>query len=280
MHMGGTGVKNLILLLVILLSFANPSIADETEKPLWEIGFAGALVSMPHYVGSDQRYALPLVFPYIIYRGDFLRADRDGVRGRLLESDGLSLDLDFSFGLPVKSDTNIARSGMPPLHLAGQVGPQLNWIVDESEKQKISFHFPLRFAMDTSQSYLGWVSEPSLRFERYDLMTEHEKLMLRVEGGLLYASQRYNQYYYGVNTSYTTAIRPAYLARKGLHSYFLDTALRYRIDQDLSLGLMVRMRTVSGGVNANSPLVRNNFYLSAGIGFVWSFWSSDETVSR
>jgi len=272
---------SIFILLLLSMGFGTVSIADEkTPKPLWEIGFAAAAVSMPHYVGSDQRYTLPLAFPYIIYRGKVLRADRDGVRGRLFETDGLSLDLDFSFGLPVKSDNNNARKGMPPLHLSGQMGPQLNWAVQQNERQKVSIHFPVRFALDTSQNYLGWVSEPSLRYERYDLMSEHKKLILRLEGGLLYASQRYNSYYYGVDTPYATATRPVYMAKKGLHSYFLDTALRYRVDNDLSLGLMLRMRTLSGSVNATSPLVRKNFYLSAGLGFVWSFWSSKEMVDR
>jgi len=272
---------SIIALLLLMVGFSSVSMAyEKTPKPLWEIGFAGAVVSVPHYVGSDQRYILPLAFPYIIYRGKILRADRNGVRGRLLEIDRLSLDLDFSFGLPVKSDNNDTRKGMPSLHLVGQMGPQLNWVMQQNEKQKVSLHFPVRFAMDTSQNYLGWVSEPSLRFERYDLMPEREKLILRLEGGLMYASQRYNSYYYGVAPLYATATRPVFVAKKGLHSYFLDTALRYRIDKDFSLGLMVRMRMLSGSVNASSPLVRKNFYLSAGVGFVWSFWSSEEMVER
>ena len=272
-------MKSYILLLALLLGFANVVVAGETEKPLWEIGLAGAVISTPHYVGSDQRYTLPLAVPYFIYRGEFLRADRDGVRGRFLETNGLSLDLDFSFGLPVRNN-NDARRGMPPLHLTGQVGPQLNWVITDRDEDKLSLHLPIRVAVDTSQTFLGWVTEPSLRYERYDIFPELDKVMLRFEGGLLYASQRYNHNYYGVDPIYATANRPAYTARKGLHSYFLDTALRYKYDEDLSVGVVLKMRTLAPGVNANSPLVRKKLYLSTGIGFVWSFSSSEETVLR
>ncbi len=269
-----------ILLMLLLLGFTHPVIAGEkTVKPLWEIGLAGAVISTPHYVGSDQRYTLPLAVPYLIYRGEFLRADRDGVRGRLLETNGLSLDLDFSFGLPVKNNNN-ARQGMPALHLTGQVGPQLNWVITDRDEDKLSLHLPYRIAVDTSQTFLGWVTEPALRYERYDILPELEKVMLRLEGGLLYASQRFNRNYYGVDPIYATATRPAYVAKKGLHSYYLDTILRYKYDEDLSIGVVVRMRTLAPGVNADSPLVRKNFYLSTGIGFAWSFWSSQEKVMR
>jgi len=273
-------MKLRILTVLLLLGFYTPAVAGEKKlKPLWEIGIAGALFSMPHYVGSDQRYTLPLAVPYFIYRGEFLRADRDGVRGRLLEIEGLSLDLDFSFGLPVRNN-NSARQGMPALNLTAQVGPQLNWMVQESNKSKLSLHLPLRIAVDTSQTYLGWVTEPSLRYERYNILPEMGQVMLRLEGGLLYASQRYNHNYYGVDQAYVTAIRPAYRANKGLHSYFLDTALRYKVDDALSFGLKVRMRTLIPSVIADSPLVRKKLYLSAGIGFAYSFWFSEEEVLR
>jgi len=266
-----------ILLAFLILACAVPAVAEEIPKPLWEIGLAGGIFTIPQYVGSDQRYTLPLGLPYLIYRGEILRADRDGVRGRLFEADGLSLDLSFSFGLPVRN-SNDARRGMPALHLVGQVGPKLNWIIEHHDADKLSLHLPLRIAADTSQTFLGWVAEPSLRYERYDILPRMEKLILRLDGGLMYASRRYNQYYYGVDPIYATTTRPSYRARQGLHSYFLDTSLSYQYDDELNVGLMVSMRTLSGGVNAGSPLVRNRFYLSAGLGFTWRLWASEAMV--
>lgn len=271
--------------LLIGLAIAIPANAHaqaggaKRAYPRWEIGLVGGVLSMPQYPGSDQRFTLPLVVPYLIYRGTFLHADRRGIRGSLLKGDRVSFDLDLSFGLPVRNGNN-ARRGMPPLHLTGEAGPQLNWIIAKSRVAELSLHLPVRFAVDTSRTYLGWVCQPGLRYERNDLLGEPGKLALRLEGGALYASQSYNQYYYGVDAPYVTATRPMYRAHQGLHSLYLYTALRYKLDDAHSIALMVRMQTLAPGVNANSPLVRRKFALSAGIGFVWRLWSSQEMVAR
>jgi len=275
-------MKHKIFTILFLITGLYPTIAlaeEKKELPLWEVGLAGGIFSVPHYVGSDQRYTLPLAIPYIIYRGETIRADRGGLRGRLFDEAGISLDLDFSFGLPVKS-SNKARQGMPDLKFSGQVGPQLNIIIAKDKTSTLSLHLPWRFALDTNGSYQGWVTEPSLRYKRNDLLPELNKMSLRLEAGILYASQSYNQTYYGVESIYATASRPTYQAQQGLHSYFSDASLRYNIDDHLSIVAVVRMRTLAGSINRNSPLVRQNSYFSTGIGMVWSFMSSDEKVMR
>jgi len=274
--------KCLFIISCLIICSLNSSITfadEEKELPLWEIGLAGGVFSIPHYVGSNQRYTLPLAVPYIIYRGDIVRADRNGLRGRLFNEHGISLDLDFSFGLPVKS-SNEARRGMPDLKLVGEVGPQLNLELQKNKQSTLDLHMPWRVALDISGSYLGWVTEPSIRYQRHDLLPELNKMNLRLEAGMLYASQRYNQTYYGVEPMYATATRPTYRAKQGIHSYFADTSLRYKIDNNLSIAAVVRIRTLSGSVNRNSPLVRQNYYLSAGVGMVWSFMFSDKMVLR
>jgi len=275
------GIVCFIMLCLSLSIVPTTTQAEEEKKelPLWEMGLAAGVFSIPHYVGSDQRYTLPLAAPYIVYRGEVIRADGDGLRGRLFDENGISLDLDFSFGLPVRS-SNRARQGMSDINLVGQVGPQVNVLLEDNKQSSLSVHLPWRFAIDTSPLYLGWVIEPSVRYKRYDLLPELHKMTLRIEAGLLYASQRYNQTYYGVDPIYATTQRSVYQAKQGMHSYFLDTSLRYNIDDNVSIAAVVRMRTLTGSVNRNSPLVRQNYYLSAGIGMVWSFMFSDEMVLR
>jgi len=275
------GIVCFIMLCLSLSIVPTITQAEEEKKelPLWEMGLAAGVFSIPHYVGSDQRYTLPLAAPYIVYRGDIIRADSDGLRGRLFDKNGISLDLDFSFGLPVRS-SNRARQGMPDINLVGQVGPQINVLLEDNNQSSLSLHLPWRFAMDTSPSYLGWLIEPSVRYKRYDLLPEPHKMTLRIEAGLLYASQHYNHTYYGVDPIYATANRLTYQAKQGMHSYFADTSLHYNIDNNLSIAAVVRMRSLAGSVNRNSPLIRQNYYFSAGIGMVWSFVFSDETVWR
>ena len=243
------------------------------HKPLWEIGIAAGYLHVPEYMGSDEDYSLALGVPYLIYRGDFFRADREGLRGIFFDSERLSLDLGFSFGLPVDND-NRARRGMPDLHLTAQIGPRLNWIVyNERDRPKATFRLPARYTFDTHGEGLGWVVEPSIRVEREHL-GQSGRWNARADFGLLYAGRRNNEYYYGVPTAYATPERPAYSADSGLHSVFMHLSADYRVDKRLTVGAFARFHSLSDGVIDDSPLVKDDDYVFLGVGLRWSFWQS------
>jgi len=268
----------LVFLLLSLLFVLPAAAADKEKKPLWEFGVAAGVFSLPQYPGSDERYLLPLGLPYLIYRGKIFKADRKGVRGILYEGEHLFFDLGFAFGLPVRND-NEARKGMPDLHLTGQLGPRLNWrFTTPGDTPEVVFHLPVRYARDIRGNSLDWVTEPSLSIERRHFGKDG-KFRLRVDLGLLYASTAYNDYYYGVAPAFVTAKRPAYNARRGLHSYFSGFSASWQISRRLSLGGFVRLRSLRFSVVSNSPLVRDNLAWSAGLGFAWRFRKSDRLVS-
>ena len=251
--------------------------AADSGKPLWEIGIAAFGFSIPQYMGDEERYTLPLAVPYFIYRGEFLRIDRDGIRGILSEQNNLSLDLGFSFGLPVSND-NEAREGMPELYFTGEVGPRLNWALDmPDDAPETSLHLPLRYVLDTQGKALGWVVEPTLKLEKEDFGRDN-RFSLRLDLGALFTSKSYNDYYYSVEPEYVTEDRPAYNPGSGLHSYFAKLMAGYRMNHDLNLRLYLTARTLSPGVVADSPLVKDQRYLMAGIGFIWRFWKSEQRV--
>ncbi len=87
---------------------------DNIEEPLWELGAGFGGISLPQYMGSDERYTIPFAFPYMIYRGEKWRIDRSGIKNKLVNVDKFSLELSLSGGLPVRND-NQARAGMPEL---------------------------------------------------------------------------------------------------------------------------------------------------------------------
>ena len=266
----------LLPLLFVLFTSAHAQERRLEEKPVWEAGLATGLISLPHYMGSDERYLLPLAFPYIIYRGEVFKVDRQGLRSRLLETMRMTVDLDFGFGLPVKKG-NKAREGMPPLYLTGQVGPQLNWYWLTDEHMEAVVHLPVRGALNVRGDYIGWLIEPSMHVEFEDF-GPGEAFSSKTEIGLLYASQRYNDTYYGVAPQYATATRPAYQARQGLHSIYLSTNLNYEVYDGFWTGVFLRLRDLSQGVVADSPLVKSKYYTSVGIGFIWRLGQSDDTV--
>ena len=81
-----------------------PVYADETEapapqpeavvmRPLWEFGIGVAALRLPDYRGSDQSSALWLPLPYGVYRGKWLRADREGARAVLFDARSVEVDL-------------------------------------------------------------------------------------------------------------------------------------------------------------------------------------------
>ncbi len=258
-----------------LSSQANQAKAQ--QLPLWELGLGVGAFSMPHYMGSDERYTYPFAFPYPVYRGKRWWLDRSGLRGRLFNLQQLSLDLSASGGLPVKN-SNQARQGMPSLYLTAEVGPRLNWIFYHQHGHDLRFMLPWRAAFDIKGRYLGSVSEPSLQYI-YQVPHHNGWLRLKLETGVLYASQTYNTTYYGVAPQYATATRPVYQANGGLHSGLLHASLRYPLNHDWQLFFSGRLRDLGMGVVSDSPLVRNKMYTTASAGVIWMFARSDEAAS-
>jgi outer membrane scaffolding protein for murein synthesis (MipA/OmpV family) len=92
--------------------FAGIGIADARELPLWEAGVGVFPSTFPAYRGSDdqQYYLLPI--PYLMYHGDILRIDREGVRARLFDTDRIEVNVSVNGAIPVNSDESDARKDM------------------------------------------------------------------------------------------------------------------------------------------------------------------------
>ena len=103
------------MLCALLSGAAPPSIAQEKDLPLWEVGGGATYLRVPDYRGSEdvRNYVLPI--PWFVYRGEIFRADRDGARARLFDSERVKVNLSVSGSVPVDSDRNRAREGMEDL---------------------------------------------------------------------------------------------------------------------------------------------------------------------
>jgi len=268
-------VKQVLLAVTVSTAMLSSAlvIADDS-RPRWEVGVAAGAVSLPQYMGSDERYTIVMPLPFVIYRSERLNFDRNGLRAELLDHGRWSIDLSLGAGLPVRN-TNRARAGMPALHFSLQAGPRLNWRFHETETSAWSLRLPWRGVVDVKGKYLGWVSEPDLQLR----MEPTDHIEWRLTAGALFASQRYNDTYYSVAPAYATITRPAYQARGGLHSLSAGSSLLWSINDRLRLYASLRYRNLSPGVVANSPLVKTPHYLSAAVGLAWSFYQSDERVS-
>jgi outer membrane protein len=267
-----------LLLLFALLS----SLAARAElRPEWEFGLGATAFTFPDYRGSDERRNFVLPFPYLIYRGDVLRVDRQGVRGVFFESDRVELDFSASGTPPVDSDKNRAREGMPDLDPTFEIGPRLNVVLarDHNRDRALSFRLPVRAVIATDLSYAdgaGVVAYPNLTYDARPRFLEG-RWRLGLQSGVLYATRRYHRYFYQVDPEFATPERPAYTATGGYSGAALAASLTRRF-RNIWVGGYARYEWLKGAAFESSPLVRREQAWSAGIAFAYVFAESSNKV--
>jgi MipA family protein len=263
-----------------LLSTLSVTAHAAEEKPLWEAGLGVATVSFPAYRGSDQRSQFLLPSPYFVYRGEFLKADREGMRARLFESDRLELTVSGALSPPAFSDDIRARTGMPDLDANIEFGPQVNvklWQGAQTGRQ-LKLLLPLRAAYTLNKRFqnIGWVLHPKLNLDMGSLPAL-PGWNIGLQAGALFGDSRQHQYFYGVDSAYATAERPTYEARGGFAGmqYLVGVSKRY---EKHWVGAFLRYDNLGGASFADSPLVRTKNYVAAGVAISWILGESSTRV--
>ncbi len=266
--------------LVALLFVCLPGLAGADEKPLWELGAGVTALYFPDYPGSDQSSAYVLPFPYFVYRGDFFKADRDGIRGIFVDSDRIELNLSVGASLPVNSDQNRARQGMPDLQPTVEIGPALDihlWRTGD-RRYKLDLRLPVRIAVTVSGGMedIGWVFSPRINLDIVDV-AGFPGWSMGLLAGPMFGSERSHEYFYSVAPQYATAERPAFAAEGGYSGsqFLIAVSKRY---SNYWIGGFARWDNLSGAAFAASPLVRQDYSFSAGIGVGWIFGESSTRV--
>ena len=223
---------------------------------------------------------MPVPLPYFVYRGRFLRADRNGVRGRLFDQDVVELNISVSATTPVRSKNNSARSGMPDLRPTVEFGPEIDVHVwrAANRRTRLDLRLPMRnaFTLESHPRSIGWFAAPNLNLDADDIAGVHG-LSLGLLAGPLFASRRYDDYFYSVASEFATASRPAYAARGGYAGTQILASLSRRYPR-YWVGAFVRRDTLAGAVFADSPLVHTKGYWAAGIGIAWMIGQSTRMV--
>lgn len=268
------------ILLAALLAAALPAARAE-PRPKWEAGAGATGLRLPDYRGSDETRGYLYPLPYFVYRGERMRFDREGLRGVLLESDRVEFDLSVAGSLPVKSDRNRARAGMPDLDPTLEIGPKLNLTLwrDRPKEARFDLRFALRgvVATDLSRTHdAGYVFQPHLYYDSRPVFLGG-KWDFSAQLGLLYGSDRYHQYYYGVAPQFATPERPAYEASAGYSGLTSGAALTRRFGR-FWVGGFARYDALDGAVFESSPLFRRRQYFAAGFAVAWIFAESKERV--
>jgi MipA family protein len=261
-----------------MISF--PHFAHADQKPLWEAGLGVGGILFSDYRGSDEIATYPIPLPYLIYRGDFLKADRDGVRGELFNREFVDLTISVNGSVPVNSDDNGIRQGMPDLKPTLELGPSLDlhlWQSDAADI-KVDFVMPLRvpITIERSPQTVGWVFAPRINVDVYNVAGA-SGWDLGLGAGPLFASSNYHRYFYSVAPQFATADRPAYDADGGYSGIQTLASLSKRFPK-YWIGAYVRIDSLHGAAFEDSPLVRQNFAFSAGLGIAWMIGESKRTV--
>jgi MipA family protein len=252
-----------------------PLLAAADSKPLWEAGAGIGGLRLPAYRGSDHAQSWLLPVPYFVYRGDILRADRNGARALLLETSRFDLDLSLSASAPADSDDDPARAGMPDLKPTFEFGPKLNANLARGSHWKVDLRLPLRAVttIERHPRHIGWTLAPVVNVD-----TRWPAFDLGFQAGPIYGDRRLHDHFYGVAPADATAARPAYRAPGGYAGWQATAGLSRRAGRTW-FGAYLRADSVAGAVFEASPLVTARRTWSGGIAFAWIFARSGTLVS-
>lgn len=232
----------------------------EIEKPLWEIGVFSGVARLPHYRGADEYelYVLPL--PYFIYRGDVVKATREGVRGIFYSNERAELSLSFGGNPPVSYD-NTAREGMKKLNAVLEAGPQLKLFLREKKSLDpfyISLSAHTAWSADIEDGEIDWEGLHGIArlIYRNRTMFSEQNITYGLNLSLDVANSEFHSYYYDVNETEVLPDRPSYKAGGGYSGLSISCNAVKKVNDRISIGVYYRWDSLDGAVYEGSPLVR------------------------
>jgi MipA family protein len=267
-------------LLCIALVCISWRVALAQEQHLWEVGVGGFAVQLPAYRGALESTHDVLPIPYVVYRGEHLKADRDGVRGVLFDSDRYELNVSFAASPPVSSSSVKVRQGMPDLNASLEVGPSLDIKLWESVRKDVRLRvfLPVRaaFTLESDARFIGWQFTPRLNLD-VDNPLGLRGWTLGTVGGPIFGSQAQHAYFYGVAQPFSSVTRPAFEAKAGFAGIQVVSALWKRFP-GFWAGGFVRYDNVGGAVFEDSPLITQKSGFSGGVAITWVLGKSSQMV--
>jgi len=272
--------RRALLICSAVLALSTPG-AHAEEKPLWEFGIGAGAIAFPDYRGSDEARVYPVPVPYFVYRGPFLKADRDGLRGKLFNREYVELDLSVGATIPVNSSDNAARRGMPDLKPTLELGPSVEVHLWRSADRDVKFDLvmPLRvpITLESSPRSLQWLFAPRFNI---DFENVGGRNGWNIGGGIgpVFAADKFHEYFYSVPAQFATPQRPEYRADGGYSGMHVLAAVSKRFPQ-YWFGAFLRYDWLGGAEFANSPLMRRENYLAGGFGFAWMIGESKRRVT-
>ena len=262
---------------------ALPMTSQAFHLPKWEYGVGLAALHLPAYRGAKGSDTTWLPFPYITYRGDRLRIDEEGIRGKLMEKERVRLDFSLAGNLPVGNEEDSPREGMSELDPVGEVGPTLDVSLWQRGHRHVNgevelwLRTPLRAVLSVGEPLLahrGWVFSPSLDLV-YRVGKERSLNRWSFSIGPLYGTEHYHDYFYEVKKSDVVIGRDEFHPSGGYSGARATLTLTMNMDKWF-IGAFIRKDNLRGAAFEASPLVETNSYLAMGLAVSRIFGASTE----
>lgn len=244
----------------------------DAKEPKAELGLGMFALSYPSYIGSKTTNILIGPYPHIRYRGDILTADKDGFAGKFLTLYGIRMDLSFGGSLPSNSEDSNVRNGMENFDFSGEVGLKLVYSVYKKLHHEFELDVHTRAVISTdfsSLKYRGLVGNAGIKYT-YD----YKKFELILRTGIVFANERYNNYFYGVKEQYVTNTRAYYKADAGYNGLRNSIGISYQ-QNAWWLGAYISHFNINNAVVVDSPLVETKDATYMGVSFAYIFYTQD-----
>ena len=245
--------------------------------PLWELGAFGVGISQQAYPGSNEQINRGLALPYLIYRGQFLRADRETAGLRAIRTASFELDIGVAGSFGARSDEIDARRGMPDLGTLVEFGPRVKWHLGNGpDGRRWLLELPLRgvFDLDEHARHRGMAFEPEIVFQR----RTQAGWSYSTSVGAIIADRRLARTFYSVDPAFALPDRPGYAAAGGLVAWRFAASFSRPFSRDWRVFGFGRLDSVSGAANEDSPLVRRTHGATVGFGLTYTWLRSERSA--
>ncbi|MCO4753971.1 MAG: MipA/OmpV family protein [Bacteriovoracaceae bacterium] len=233
------------------------------DRPTYELGAGVISLNLPDYPGASSTTTRTIPFPWLIYRGEYLKADEEGSRLHLFRNDNFELGVSGGFNFPIDSNANSAREGMPDTDLLVGVGPALLYRYPfESKLQRLTFGLGARISFSTSGSHTqeqGHVLEPSARY--WLKLGEDSPFVFFSSFSFSFADEKFNDFFYQVDKEFETQTRDSYNAKAGFSDITTSLGFSYEASKRISIFLGGYYANLSLSANKDSPLVEEEHNL-------------------
>ena len=278
-------MKFIILALLLLLSkYSFSQISrnfNQKNKPIYEFGAGVIGLTLPNYPGAGDSTLRIIPFPWIIYRGDILKADEEGNRLQFFKNDTVELGLSGGFNFPIESKENKARKGMPDTRSLVGVGPGLIFrLKPKSKTSRLTFGLGVRGNFATSGDLFlreqGAIIEPNIRYWVKPNLESSVTFFSSISAS--FSDQKYSEFFYEVPKKYENETRKEYKAKSGLVDIATSIGFSLDITKKVSMFSGAYYSNLTLAANKHSPLIVNQHNIGYIFGTAWMFYEQHKPI--